>query len=618
MSLERKNSGGPEMFSLAPDGSKVDSHLHGPILDNPEAEAAIMSGYVDRLRKRGYSKEMIADVSAMMAAKKPPNGGGGGGVAGNSVERALRIAKKYSVGGDVEDDPDSSLRQAYSGIGEYYGGVPSDHFSTTPEGKIKVAGVGKLLGLLGGKLTAGETAIEAAIAKARARNADKAGPVREEMFKKQNPSVLIKPGETPNYDALPPVSVNPKNEFHTSGIDEELRAYWDSNPSAAPVAPRLTPEELASKQGEFPYSKRGMNRFEPGQESEPGTILPRRAGPTALEKAVKRHPELGALLDPSDKALYPPRSGVEELHKPAQLYRQSITPSEAVPGGSREILEAKEFTPEYMLRLLDKQRKADRERKTEFIRAMKDKYPEHADSIKRHPEIAEALMDLERAIWQKEAMKGQSAPKPKAKARTRKRSRRDDDDDDVGHARGGRLSSKIDRALSVAKRYASGGPLSDITGLGDPEKHVPHPGGLLNSTVPGRTDKLPISVRPGSYVVPSSVVSALGEDNTLAGAKILDGAMASARTGISRGIMGRNSYKSVKARLRKGRFADGGPTDKIPIIAAGGEYVISPEEVEGIGGGDMDKGHNTLDSFVKRVRKRHIETLRGLAPPKRN
>ena len=83
----------------------------------------------------------------------------------------------------------------------------------------------------------------------------------------------------------------------------------------------------------------------------------------------------------------------------------------------------------------------------------------------------------------------------------------------------------------------------------------------------------------------------VGEGNTMAGAKTLDNLLAphrGARSGLYRGL-GRNSRKSVKARFK----ADGGGTSQIPIIAAGGEYVISPEEVESIGGGDIT-GRNLL------------------------
>jgi hypothetical protein len=54
-----------------------------------------------------------------------------------------------------------------------------------------------------------------------------------------------------------------------------------------------------------------------------------------------------------------------------------------------------------------------------------------------------------------------------------------------------------------------------------------------------------------------------------------------------------------------------------PIIAAGGEFVIPPEKVREIGGGDIDRGHKILDHWVMSTRKKHIKTLRGLKQPNR-
>ena len=65
-------------------------------------------------------------------------------------------------------------------------------------------------------------------------------------------------------------------------------------------------------------------------------------------------------------------------------------------------------------------------------------------------------------------------------------------------------------------------------------------------------------------------------------------------------------------------FADGGATDGVPIVAAGGEYVIPPEDVIHIGGGDLDHGHKVLDAFVKKMRQKTIKTLQNLPGPKKD
>lgn len=64
--------------------------------------------------------------------------------------------------------------------------------------------------------------------------------------------------------------------------------------------------------------------------------------------------------------------------------------------------------------------------------------------------------------------------------------------------------------------------------------------------------------------------------------------------------------------------AAGGETTGVPIVAAGGEYVISPEHVTRIGGGDIDRGHKILDAFVKKMRAKTIKTLQKLPGPRKD
>lgn len=136
--------------------------------------------------------------------------------------------------------------------------------------------------------------------------------------------------------------------------------------------------------------------------------------------------------------------------------------------------------------------------------------------------------------------------------------------------------------------------------------------GPINSTVPGRTDHHPMDVPSGAYVVPAEAVSNLGQNNTNAGMVKLQQMVSGSPDQIRRsfGIGGRI------ARASGGAMRDdphmGQP---VPINAAGGEFVIPPEVVKTIGGGDLAKGHRMLDAWVLKRRKHHIKTLRGLAPP---
>lgn len=185
----------------------------------------------------------------------------------------------------------------------------------------------------------------------------------------------------------------------------------------------------------------------------------------------------------------------------------------------------------------------------------------------------------------------------------------------AGHPR----DQAIAAALSTARKTrASGGQVST-------KVHV----GPIHSAVAGRTDHLPMNVPSGSYVIPADIISAMGEGNTMAGFKHM------------RRIFGGTPYTGKKAPYG----AEGGPYDSeggpyggadnemyeqplpskagggsatVPIIAAGGEYVLSPEQVMHVGNGDLDTGHRVLDQFVLRMRKETVKTLKNLAPPKKD
>ncbi len=53
----------------------------------------------------------------------------------------------------------------------------------------------------------------------------------------------------------------------------------------------------------------------------------------------------------------------------------------------------------------------------------------------------------------------------------------------------------------------------------------------------------------------------------------------------------------------------------MPIAAAGGEFIVPPEVVRRIGGGDAKRGHRILDEFVVHARKRIIDEMRRLKGP---
>jgi hypothetical protein len=150
--------------------------------------------------------------------------------------------------------------------------------------------------------------------------------------------------------------------------------------------------------------------------------------------------------------------------------------------------------------------------------------------------------------------------------------------------------------------------------------------GMINSSIPGRTDKLPMNVKSGSYILPADIPSALGQGNTMAGGEILKKMFSSGPYGLptpkiggGRGGFGR-MFSMPRMPISKTRgFQAGGDTgdDHVPIIAAGGEFIIHPDVVRDIGHGNINAGHKVLDKFVLQVRKKNIKTLQGLKPPKK-
>jgi hypothetical protein len=146
--------------------------------------------------------------------------------------------------------------------------------------------------------------------------------------------------------------------------------------------------------------------------------------------------------------------------------------------------------------------------------------------------------------------------------------------------------------------------------------------GAIHSSVAGRTDHLPVHVWAGSYVIPADIISAMGEGNTMAGFKVAKQIFdrpkyMSGLPGIPSFMMNGPGSKAIPDLPKK--KADGGSVlEAVPVVLAGGEYVIHPKHVERIGGGDMDKGHAILDAYVKGMRAKTVKTLQKLPGPKKD
>jgi hypothetical protein len=236
----------------------------------------------------------------------------------------------------------------------------------------------------------------------------------------------------------------------------------------------------------------------------------------------------------------------------------------------------------------------------------------------------------------------------------------------AGHPRDQAIAAALSTARSVSK--ADGGSLSEHA-WGAPEPATDHiHEGPIHSPVAGRTDHLPMHVASGSYVIPADIISAMGEGNTMAGFKQMRRMFGGSPYGASgEPYAGKDSlydqgpsdtpydpsgtpYAPTKAEGGKATVptgnpygdngglygakasaspygdnstpystkARGGSTSTVPIVAAGGEYVLSPKQVMDAGGGDLDMGHRVLDEFVKRMRAETVKTLKALPPPKKD
>jgi hypothetical protein len=159
-----------------------------------------------------------------------------------------------------------------------------------------------------------------------------------------------------------------------------------------------------------------------------------------------------------------------------------------------------------------------------------------------------------------------------------------------------------------------GSPASAVT-----EKiHV----GPIHSPVAGRTDHLNMHVPSGAYVIPADIISAMGEGNTMAGFRVANTIFTElpymkGAPGVPSMPSGDMPGMDAQLGLPK-KKAYGGPAGAVPIVAAGGEYVIHPDDVTQIGGGDMDRGHYELDKFVRKFRQKTVNTLRKLPGPKKD
>jgi hypothetical protein len=183
-------------------------------------------------------------------------------------------------------------------------------------------------------------------------------------------------------------------------------------------------------------------------------------------------------------------------------------------------------------------------------------------------------------------------------------------------AGGGAIQTAL--SLARARRRADGGMASPPWYVRAEARNIGHVGPVM-SAVPGRTDRHNINVASGSYVLPAETVSHMGQSNTLAGFQ-----RAGQMFGPG-GPYGSGAMKIAHGSLPKpprpmGLSSEGGARGEgehtlVPVVVAGGEYIIPPEVVRAMGHGDLKEGHKALDEFVMKTRRDHLKTIKKLKPP---
>lgn len=185
-----------------------------------------------------------------------------------------------------------------------------------------------------------------------------------------------------------------------------------------------------------------------------------------------------------------------------------------------------------------------------------------------------------------------------------------------------RRAKKAHGGMRMGTTTTTTGPVPYFGGTSEDVKDKIHVG-AIHSSVAGRTDHLPVHVWSGSYVIPADIISAMGEGNTMAGFKVAKQTFE--RPSYMKGLPGSPAYGGqlgVQALPEMPeKRASGGETngrEAVPVVLAGGEYVIHPDDVTRIGNGDIDLGHARLDQFVKDTRTQTMKTLRKLPGPKKD
>ena len=172
----------------------------------------------------------------------------------------------------------------------------------------------------------------------------------------------------------------------------------------------------------------------------------------------------------------------------------------------------------------------------------------------------------------------------------------------------------IAAALETARKYRdAGGAASGTPWYTRHESNLMTRGPVLGNTM-GRADKVSTQVPNNSFIVPSHVVSALGQGNSLAGMTQLGKMFPSGGVKVSKPNFPKlpNPPKLPKiSGLAKG----GKSHDHVDVALSDGEYAIEPHHVLAVGKGDMARGHRVVKVFCQDVTHKTIEHLKHMPDP---
>lgn len=191
------------------------------------------------------------------------------------------------------------------------------------------------------------------------------------------------------------------------------------------------------------------------------------------------------------------------------------------------------------------------------------------------------------------------------------------------------------RGGATPKRAAGGASMGISPGEGSPwwtraeARGADSGGGFLHGVTPGRADSITTTAPGGSHIIPADVIAGLGEGNSLAGARVMQGILDTGPGGIPlpRGNRGMGAPRPPPAfrepaatggaiRLfPKERKSGGANDDETPVALSDGEFAITPHHVAAWGKGDIKKGHKLWDDWIVMRRKKDIATLKKLPGP---